>query len=62
MPEATSLAAAIKTANGIDAELIKGKGGAFEVEVDGKLIYSKLRTNRFPTDKEILETAVIVCS
>ena len=28
--------------------------GAFEVELDGTLIYSKLQTGRMPTEKEIL--------
>lgn len=34
--------------------MIKGGGGIFDVIVDGKLIYSKDETNRFPTDDEIL--------
>ena len=49
------MAAAIKSAKGIAAELIQSKGGVFDVEVDGKLIYSKHETDRFPTDQEILE-------
>ncbi len=49
------MAAAIKEATGVDAELIQSKGGVFDVEVDGKLIYSKSETDRFPTDQEILE-------
>lgn len=54
MPKATSLAAAIKSANGIDAELIKGAGGVFEVDVDGKRIFSKKAEGRFPEHDEIL--------
>jgi selT/selW/selH-like putative selenoprotein len=32
---------------------VKSGGGAFEVSVDGKLIYSKLATKRFPAYQEI---------
>ncbi len=39
----------------MDAELIKGGGGIFDVEVDGLLIYSKHQTGRFPKHSEILE-------
>jgi len=49
------LAAAIFDAKGVDAELIESKGGVFDVEVDGELIYSKHKTLRFPTNEEILE-------
>jgi selT/selW/selH-like putative selenoprotein len=34
---------------------IPGKYGAFEVTLDDRLIFSKLSTNRFPTDRELLE-------
>jgi len=36
-PEATSLAATIKEAKGVDAQLVKGDDGVFEVRVDGEL-------------------------
>jgi len=49
------LAAAIKEAKGIDTTLIAGGGGIFDVEVDGKIIYSKFDTDRFPTKEEILQ-------
>ncbi|MBI1310264.1 SelT/SelW/SelH family protein [bacterium] len=48
------MAAAIKQQAGIDAELIKGRGGVFDVVVDGRLIYSKHQTGRFPEPDEIL--------
>jgi selT/selW/selH-like putative selenoprotein len=48
------LAEAIKSATGVDAELVKGRGGVFDVEVDGVLIYSKFDTDRFPTSEEIV--------
>jgi selenoprotein W-related protein len=35
--------------------LIAGRGGIFDVEVDGKLIFSKHEVGRFPEDAEILE-------
>lgn len=38
-----------------DIELIPSDGGAFEVKVDGKLIYSKLETGRHADPPEILE-------
>jgi len=28
-------------------------GGVFEIIVDGKLLYSKKQTGRFPTDEEV---------
>jgi selT/selW/selH-like putative selenoprotein len=33
--------------------LVKGAGGAFEITVDGELVYSKKATGRFPTDEEV---------
>ena len=30
-------------------------GGAFEVKKNGKLLYSKLKSGRFPEDGEVLE-------
>jgi selT/selW/selH-like putative selenoprotein len=35
--------------------LIKGRGGVFDVVADGKLIYSKHATGRFPEEHEIVE-------
>jgi selT/selW/selH-like putative selenoprotein len=49
------LAAQIKQARGIDATLIKGSGGQFEVVLDGRLIFSKKQEHRFPETAEILE-------
>jgi len=49
------LAAKISRELGIEAELIKGSGGVFDVIVDGQLIFSKLKTGRFPEDDEVLE-------
>ena len=46
---------AIKEKFGEVATLVEGDGGAFEVSVDGKRIFSKLKTFRFPEDEEILD-------
>ncbi len=34
-------------------ELIPSQGGVFEVEVDGKLVFSKKKEGRFPEWREI---------
>jgi selT/selW/selH-like putative selenoprotein len=44
---------AIKDKYGIESRLIEGSGGAFEVRIDGALIFSKLRQFRFPEEDEI---------
>ena len=54
MQDAASLQTAIKEKYGIVAALVESHGGAFEVIVDGKKIFSKLKTFRFPENEEIL--------
>jgi len=44
---------AIKDKYGIEARLIEGSGGAFEVCIDGTLVFSKLKQFRFPEDDEV---------
>lgn len=39
---------------GIEPTLTKGKGGIFDVKLDGKLIFSKHAEGRFPEDDEVL--------
>jgi len=39
---------------GIEIELIKGKGGAFEIRHGETLVFSKKKTHRFPTHEEIV--------
>jgi len=34
--------------------LIPSSGGVFEVEIDGRRVFSKKELGRFPTDEEIL--------
>jgi selenoprotein W-related protein len=40
----------------VDAELIGGGGGVFDVTADGKLVFSKHEQGRFPEDDEILSS------
>ena len=49
------MAARIQDELGIEAELIKGDNGIFDVEADGGLVYSKHETGRFPEDEEVLK-------
>jgi len=39
----------------VSADLKKGSNGVFDVVADGKLVYSKHRTGRFPEAPEVLE-------
>ena len=39
---------------GVSVDLIKGSNGVFDVEIDGKLVYSKRSTRRFPNPGELL--------
>jgi selT/selW/selH-like putative selenoprotein len=48
------LAEAIKKEFGREVVATQGRSSSFEVTVDGKLIFSKLKEGRFPTDAEIL--------
>ncbi|MCI5161660.1 MAG: SelT/SelW/SelH family protein [Candidatus Electrothrix sp. AX5] len=46
--------AALKKEFGTEVELIPGSGGVFTVCADGKQVYSKHETGRFPDDGEIV--------
>jgi selenoprotein W-related protein len=48
------LAARIRDATGVDAELVRGERGIFDVVVDGRLLFSKHESGRFPDPDEIL--------
>ncbi len=47
------MADAIEDKFGVKPKLIKSDGGVFEVVVDGKKIFSKIETGRFPEHDEI---------
>lgn len=47
------MAAELKRELGVEAQLIEGRGGIFEVRADGKVIYSKDQTDRFPRPGEV---------
>jgi len=49
------LADELKEAIGIESKLIPGDGGIFEVIADGKVIYEKAKTGRFPDKGEVLK-------
>ena len=38
----------------MEATLVKGSGGVFEVVLDGRLIFSKKQLGRFPNPGEVL--------
>ena len=54
-PRASSLEAELKKQFETEVELIAGSGGVYEVELDGKMIFSKKALNRFPDDGEIIK-------
>ncbi|MBD3240741.1 MAG: SelT/SelW/SelH family protein [Chitinivibrionales bacterium] len=49
------MAAELKKAYGVDAELVGGSGGIFDVIVDGDRVYSKHETGRFPDQGEVVK-------
>jgi selenoprotein W-related protein len=53
LPRAASLAAELGAQLGADPILIPGSGGVFEVVVDGRKVFSKKETGRFPEPAEI---------
>ena len=52
LPDAERASAELKS-KGVSVELIKGSNGVFDVEIDGKLVYSKRNTGRFPNPGEL---------
>ena len=51
------MAAELKRSSGVEAKLVAGAGGVFDVTVDGKLVFSKKTTHRFPEAGEISRLA-----
>jgi len=48
------LADELKQAFGVESELIPDHGGIFDVLINGRKIYSKFETGRFPNQDEIV--------
>ncbi|MBM3267149.1 MAG: Rdx family protein [Candidatus Sericytochromatia bacterium] len=49
------MAADLKAKTGHEARLIEGSRGIFDVRIDGKLVFSKYESGRFPTLKDIVQ-------
>lgn len=45
----------LQAAFGAKLKLIAGSGGVFEIDIDGKNIFSKKALNRFPDEGEIVK-------
>lgn len=39
----------------MEPQLVKGDSGVFDVVADGRLVFSKHETGRFPEEEEVLE-------
>lgn len=46
--------AELKNALDVEATLVESGGGAYEITVDGDVVFSKLKLGRFPNEGEIL--------
>ena len=51
----------IKASLGVETKLIAGSGGIFDVVVDGKTVYTKSKTGRFPNPGETVEILKSTC-
>ncbi|MAJ60006.1 MAG: hypothetical protein CBC48_08500 [bacterium TMED88] len=49
------MAATIQEVTGLEAVLVKGDAGVFDVHVDDQLIFSKHQQGRYPEPSEILD-------
>jgi len=54
LPQAASLAASIRERLGIAPEVLPGDIGMFDVVVDGRVVYSKQKTGKFPVADEVI--------
>ena len=52
-PKAASLAEELRKAIGVEADIIPGSKGIFNVIVDGDNVFSKHKTGRFPEPGEV---------
>ena len=48
------MAARLKKNFDIDASLIEGAGGVFDVKLNDELMYSKHETGKFPDEQELI--------
>ncbi|RPH93236.1 SelT/SelW/SelH family protein [candidate division KSB1 bacterium] len=55
MPKAASLAGFLEEQGFERPTLIESEGGAFEIRMGDNLLFSKLRTGRFPEYFEVLD-------
>ena len=53
LPDAERVSAELKEMKISDIELVPEGKGIFDVEIDGKLIFSKFQSGRFPDQGEI---------
>lgn len=49
------MAAVLEKETDAEVGLIEGDNGIFDVKLDGKIIYSKTQTGRFPEHDEVLD-------
>lgn len=49
------MAEELKAQFGVEAKLVPGGGGVFQVMVDGKVIYEKSKKGRFPIKGELVK-------
>ena len=54
MPTARSLAGRIQDELGVEAELVAGGGGIFDVHRGDELVYSKFESGGFPDETELV--------
>lgn len=45
----------LKEKFGVEAKLIAGGGGIFEVKVDGRVVFDKFSAGRFPQEREVVD-------
>ncbi|GIH05133.1 hypothetical protein Rhe02_32000 [Rhizocola hellebori] len=54
LKRAQSTATALNDKFGVEAELVPGKGGIFQIAVDGEIV-AKRTSGGFPKDEEVLQ-------
>lgn len=56
------MAAKIKEVLGVDAELIKGSGGVYDIKVEDNLVYSRhANSNQFPeSDDSVVDLIKVI--